>query len=223
MQFEPGNGSDLVVSFSGIYANSRSNPTEFWTTLHALGKPNMLFIADLSDLWFNLPGMMARVEQVLHSVVEKLKPKRIFMLGNSMGGYGACIFAKTIDATAVLAFCPQVSLDPKVVSDRRWQKFYRRIDNFPAPVLGDELSDSTRYFVLHGLRGLESEQAKAMPSSPNFRHYVFPKMFHSVAEQIRKQKKLITLVGHFLKQDTPSMDLLLAEFGGRPKHPDTQL
>lgn len=126
--------STLLVVFAGLTQNFGGGegkiPLEFVNTLHenkladiAGGPLLVIFMRDRSKSWYfkgvqgvsdSLRGTVA----FLKSEAEKIPlPRRVILLGSSMGGYGAilhgALLAKAgVPVDHIVAFSPQIYLDP---------------------------------------------------------------------------------------------------------------
>ena len=97
---------------------------EFVGTCKRAGATHGLFVKDMHQSWYmlgvNTGTCMAdgatqsfdSLVELLRREVEALQPARLVTLGASMGGYAAIRAGLALGATAVLAFVPQVIVDP---------------------------------------------------------------------------------------------------------------
>jgi predicted esterase YcpF (UPF0227 family) len=123
------NGSNLYLFFGGIAAGIAIPPLEFYNSSKILDE-HKIFIRDFSQCWYHdgLPGISKDVISTathIRCLIEKIKPRRIFFVGNSMGGYAAILFAKLIGMGEVIAFAPQTFISPILrlkYKDDRWKK-----------------------------------------------------------------------------------------------------
>jgi pimeloyl-ACP methyl ester carboxylesterase len=116
-----GNPDYLLITFNEM--EIAANGSRFWgqrpcekASISALGfmsrRPN----------WFPAASVAAaarHLQETLHS-----HPERILM-GHSQGGYAALRYAGLLGASVSLAFCPQISIDPRdVPRDSRFRAFF---------------------------------------------------------------------------------------------------
>lgn len=219
VSFVPGTGDQLVLSFRGIGLETNGRPEEFWATISQNGRNHMMFVADLTQSWFNTRGLMRNVILHIRKVVDLLAPERIFAVGNSMGGYAACVFAKFIPIDGVLAICPQMTLDPALIEDPRWDKYAKPVRNFRAPAIPDCLQDRTRYTFIHGARGYEGFQAAATPIQANLRQFIFRKQFHAVVKSLKEQELLRPIISALLDGKNIHAERLIRSAGGELRDP----
>ena len=106
-----GSSPYLLVTFNEM--EMRANGSRFWgqrfcekADISALG-----FISRRPN-WFPAASVVKAVEAA--APILRAAPERI-LYGHSQGGYAALRYRKRFDATVAIAFCPQVSIDPKAV------------------------------------------------------------------------------------------------------------
>jgi hypothetical protein len=109
--YRSGSSSYLLVTFNEM--EMRANGSRFWGQ-------RFCEKADISTLgfisrrpnWFPAASIVKAVEAVapiLHAAPERI------LYGHSQGGYAALRYRRRFNATVAIAFCPQVSIDPKAV------------------------------------------------------------------------------------------------------------
>ncbi|SAI74840.1 Uncharacterised protein [Bordetella ansorpii] len=108
-----GESDVLVISFAGLEGRPHF---QFYGTLKALGY-NALFLSDQKKAWYNtgLACFGDGVEYtlyILNHLTNYFDPDKIFLIGGSMGGHGALLFASLLGKGHVLALSPQVLLKP---------------------------------------------------------------------------------------------------------------
>ena len=106
----------LLVIFGGLRGGLGVPLFEFKRTVSKLEMPfKTPFVRDLHQAWYQkgLADITSNVDETrdyLHRVFDAQKPNRIVMLGNSVGGYAAILFACLAGADEVLAISPQTYL-----------------------------------------------------------------------------------------------------------------
>ena len=107
----------LLVTFSslGMFTptGSMANGQLFWakTLADKFDYSAIGFVAKARN-WFCSPHMPAACQAV---AAKALSFNSVITYGSSMGGYGALRWARQVNATAVIAFAPQFSIDPAIV------------------------------------------------------------------------------------------------------------
>lgn len=123
------NGSNLYIFFGGIAAGIVMPPFEFYNSSKIIDE-NKIFLRDFSQCWYQ-NGLLETTEDIdstveyIQTEIEKIKPKQIFFVGNSMGGYAAILFSSLIGKGHAIAFAPQTFIAPILRlkhKDFRWQK-----------------------------------------------------------------------------------------------------
>lgn len=106
-----GSSPYLLVTFNEM--EMKANGSRFWgqrfcekADISALG-----FISRRPN-WFPAASVVKAVEAI--APILRAAPERI-LYGHSQGGYAALRYRRRFDATVAIAFCPQVSIDPKAV------------------------------------------------------------------------------------------------------------
>lgn len=107
----PGSSPYLLVTFNEM--EMKANGSRFWgqrfcekAGISALG-----FISRRPN-WFPAASVVKAVEAA--APILAAAPERI-LYGHSQGGYAALRYRRRFNATVAIAFCPQVSIDPKAV------------------------------------------------------------------------------------------------------------
>lgn len=121
--------SSLYIFFGGIAAGIAMPPFEFYRSSKILNE-NKIFIRDLAQRWYQdgLPGISNDIDSTtdfLRAEIKKLEPKKIFFVGNSMGGFAAILFSTLIGKGDAIAFAPQTFISPLLKLkhlDLRWLK-----------------------------------------------------------------------------------------------------
>lgn len=177
----------LVVSFTGVgKPGARQQAEEFVRSSRQGGRNHVLFVADTLRSWYNDPGIHEEILGVVGRYQQEHGITETVTFGNSMGGYGAVIFAGPLGAKSCLAISAQYSADPKVVpEERRWREYRDRIGSFTRPPLEDTLAAECTYFVLHGGGRVERPHWSRFPVSPNLHHYIIGKVGHGVGKRLK--------------------------------------
>lgn len=123
------NSNKLYLIFGGIAAGIGMPPFEFYNSSKIINE-SKIFIRDLSQTWYQngIPGMGKDVFEAgdfLRAKINKLEPKELYFVGNSMGGYASILFASMLGFGKVIAFAPQTFISPfkrTMNLDFRWIK-----------------------------------------------------------------------------------------------------
>lgn len=177
----------LVVAFTGIgKSDARCQTEEFIASSSQNGRNHVLFVADTLRSWYNEPGLHEEILAVVEDYRRRHRIERIATFGNSMGGYGAILFAGAIGARSCLSISPQYSADPaRVPEERRWREYRDHIKRFTRPPLETVLSPECRYFVLHGGGAVEKPHWSRFPRAPFMHHYLIGSAGHGVGRRLK--------------------------------------
>ena len=177
----------LVVSFTGVgKPDTRHQTEEFMKSSRQDGRNHVLFVSDTLRSWYNDPGMFEEILDVVGRYRQAHGITETVTFGNSMGGYGAVIFAGALRAKSCLAISAQYSADPDVVPEEvRWKAYRERIGRFTRPPLENTLEPGCTYFVLHGGGKVERPHWSRFPVCPNLHHYIIGKVGHGVGKRLK--------------------------------------
>ncbi|MHB8789329.1 MAG: alpha/beta hydrolase family protein [Desulfobulbaceae bacterium] len=110
------NGNNLYIFFGGIASGIAMPPFEFYNASKIIDD-HKIFIRDFSQCWYQdgLPSIgydVYSTAKFIENQIENIKPKKVYFVGNSMGGYAAILFSNLIDMGEVIAFAPQTFISP---------------------------------------------------------------------------------------------------------------
>ena len=139
---DPGRSRTAIVSFSGIMGKTGWVQAEEFRKSLAGTPHNVYYVKDKTRHWYN--GSFQQIADILNEDFKRRKIRRVLTLGNSMGGFGAIIFAGRLNGCrAAIAFAPQSSVDPAIVP---WERRYRRHTDSVTEWVG---LDARKLFVGH--------------------------------------------------------------------------
>ncbi len=122
-------GKNLYIFFGGIASGIVMPVFEFYRASKILDD-HKIFLRDLAQCWYQvgLPPISRDIEttaQYLNAQIDRLKPEKVYFVGNSMGGYAAILFASLVGVGEAIAFAPQTFIDPYLrfkYRDKRWRR-----------------------------------------------------------------------------------------------------
>ena len=110
------NSQKLYIIFGGKNTGIGMPPFEFCRASNILNE-NKVFVRDISQAWYHcgLSGITKDIDSTaiyLKKVIHSYQPKETILIGNSMGGFAAILFASLIKNCRAIAFAPQTFLGP---------------------------------------------------------------------------------------------------------------
>jgi hypothetical protein len=129
MEFRPGNGrsKDLVIAFTG--AQQRLGGIQHGEFAKSITNLNLvrdsLYVSDKNISWYN-----SFTDNEIKWIDSFYTYENVITIGNSMGGFGAIMFALLIrNATLSISFSPQYSIDSEIVEfEERWADYRAKIE-----------------------------------------------------------------------------------------------
>ena len=123
VMFQPGDSSVLLVTFGDMLNLVRDMTFAADVPAKKLNLNCIGFMAKKQN-WFPLKSVQ-RASSIIASMHTKFE--NVVTYGTSMGGYGAIKYSRLMRATAVIAFCPQWSIDKNECDgeDPGYQQQYR--------------------------------------------------------------------------------------------------
>ena len=123
------NSNCLYIFFGGITAGIAIPPFEFYNASKIIDE-NKIFIRDFSQCCYQngLPGISSNIYKTMSYIkheVMRINPSKLYLVGNSMGGYAAITAAALLGKGEVIAFAPQTFISPLLrfkYKDNRWNK-----------------------------------------------------------------------------------------------------
>ena len=181
-------GDMVLLSFTGIghgMGGIDVQRPEFFGAGKSFG--NIIFISDRKRSWGNSLDF-GRIFEVLEP---HIKQRRVYSIGNSMGGFLSIVASNFLPIHSSLSFVPQFSVDPRVVPfERRWKEHTQKIRDFVIPNATNFINDETRYFIFSGGNGPDVNHARLFPHRSNVFHYLFEDMGHNVAARLKEDGDL---------------------------------
>jgi pimeloyl-ACP methyl ester carboxylesterase len=189
---EADKADSVILSFTGLghrVEDTHIQKPEFYGTGRAFAAT--VFITDKTRSW----GNALDFDVITKLIAPYIKGRKIFTIGNSMGGFNAILAGHYFPVEACVAFAPQFSVDRRVVPwEDRWSKAIARIKSFDVGVISDFMNDTTRYYLFSGGRGLDYFHAALFPKGPNIFHYRFNRLGHHLSGKLKKRGALDDLI-----------------------------
>jgi hypothetical protein len=173
----------------------------------------VLAINDLKRTWYSQPTVLSQIREVFQRITERLKPGRVHGIGNSMGAYGAILFAAEMGMASSIAFSPQFSMRRTVVPEPRWENFRPNFGNALAESLGPALAAAPGdTWILHGALGLDIRHYTKFPIHPRVHHAILQGGKHALAAKIKQSGLLASFVGAAFAGEADRAESVLAPF-----------
>ncbi|WP_108262855.1 hypothetical protein [Mangrovicoccus ximenensis] len=152
---------------------------------------NMLFIDDLGRSWGNaidFAAMFARLAPFLDG-------RRVFCMGNSMGGFNAVLATNFAEVEVCLSVVPRFTVHPDWdLPDGEDRPYLADIRDWRFPTLAGQFNGRTLYKVLSGSSPTETCHSRLFPVQPNLHHYELRPTNHGLARSMKQQGVLPELV-----------------------------
>ena len=185
----PGTSRHLVLAFTGIQHGLGGLPQdEFIGSASDNTRNHVLFISDLKRTWYSSLHLVDKVVETVKSFIAKHNIAKTTAIGNSMGGYGAILFAAHLPVQKVIAFAPQISMHPDVLLETRWIECRAHFGPvLPVSVCPSIEGSSTRFFLFFGAESqADAAQAALLPTVANLSVLTLHKCGHDVAAFLKK-------------------------------------
>lgn len=201
--------STLYIFFGGMAAGIAIPPFEFYQAARILDA-HRLFLRDFTQCWYHqgLTGLTRDIPSTaayLRRQIAELAPQRTVLVGNSMGGYAALLFATLLGEVEVIAFAPQTFLSPWLRwkhHDDRWPRQIRRTWRISCyrthcwdlrPRLQQCVGVKASLYVSSADR-LDWLHAAHIATAPCVRVHGFAKGGHDVVKALRDDGKLAAIM-----------------------------
>lgn len=188
--------SDITfLCFSGVgmaFANVHKQQEEF---NKATGNASAIFIVDYSTQWGNIDW-----ERLYDIIKPHIHNRRVFSLGNSMGGYCAILASRYFVIEKVIAFVPQYSVHKSVVPfETRWSNIISKIKTWEHISLEGSFNDKTKYYLFYGDDPEDSVHRELFPKQENIYITVYDGN-HFLVKGLRDSGKLYGLISDIVNK-----------------------
>jgi pimeloyl-ACP methyl ester carboxylesterase len=187
--FQHGTANYAVISFAGIGLGLGGlQTTEF---SRSLGNTTPTFyVIDKTRSWYN--STYDVIVEALAAALETRKLAYAATVGNSMGGFGAMLFAEALSGMTIsLAFAPQSSVCRTLVPwETRWQNWTGRITAWTIPDLAPRLGRVQHHVVFGSNDPLDRRHAARLAASRNVKLHEVSDCGHDVAAVLKQRGQL---------------------------------
>lgn len=197
IRVRPASSDHAILCFSGIGHRVGAVDIQGDEFSRATEGAATIFIADLQRSW----GNNFDFEDVVALIEPYTRGRRLHALGNSMGGFLAILASRFLALETVIAFCPQFSVDPRIVEERRWANYISAIRQWRYPSLEGAFMERTRYYLFGTPAGKDAAQLAMMPKAANVARFWFaePEAAHHEAAFLKDDGLLYDVVAACLE------------------------
>lgn len=213
-----GQSNLAVVAFTGIgHGMGAIQQDEFVGSALGNARNHVISVTDKDRSWYSAPGIQKRITQELEKLRAELGVRRMVCLGNSMGGFGALLFAERIGADTAIAFVPQYTMRLEF-GERRWDEFRESMVNDNLDTLAKHLTGKTRAYAVFGCDDLRDRMhVQRLKDNCIIRiHQVAGCDHTTVTEVLKHQGVLSPLIAAMISGDDAKVAQLLAPFAANP-------
>jgi len=196
-----GDGTHAIVSFTGVgFLLGTIQKEEFQKSL--AGTTNDLyFVTDRQRFWYN-----DNFQQIIDLLTADLTTRtfpRVSTLGNSMGGFGAILFARHLpNCGATLAFAPQSTVDPSIAPwETRYRHFTQGIQQWAGLDATTQLTPAITYDIFYGDADpidLQHAARFTIDAPASLRMHLIKEAGHDVSAHLKSQNRLQPLINEIL-------------------------
>ena len=145
----------------------------------------VIWVTDKQRSW----GNNLDLESIAAILQKLINGKKIFVIGNSMGGFLGILMSRILKASHVMCFTPQFSISKSIVAEEtRWMKYRKQIKNIRHLDLSESFSDDCNYAILVGSGQQEDVHTrlfKQYASGSKAHIYQFLGAEHNVASYLK--------------------------------------
>jgi hypothetical protein len=211
----PGRGDTLIVAFTGVGQGVGAIQKEEFIGIGSQdGQNHVVFVSARRRSWFSLPDMQDRILEVIGGYAQSNDLRKLVTIGNSMGGFGALLFAERLQASSAIAFVPQFTMHPEVLKESRWGKYRSQMQPAGLARLDEHLSGEVPAFAIFG--GTETKDMRhmeALATCPNVQVWNITGAGHDVASVLKAEKVLEGAVSAMVDLDLTRLSALLSPRG----------
>lgn len=210
----PGGGDRLVVAFTGAAQKLGGMSGDEFAASASDGQRNhVLFIGDPGRSFYSIPGLRDRIATFVLAFVADKGITDLRAIGNSMGGFGAVLFAGMLPFKAVAAFSPVISMADDILCQPEWNEYRGALG---ADLVADTrpimAASAAQFYLTFGDGSADDRRhIAAVPDRPNVHLTVVPGQGHNVTGWIRSECVLTDLVAAKLRCDTPTVARISAD------------
>jgi len=210
---EPGQSQVAVVSFSGVGMGLGGIQfEEFRKSLTGVSN-DIYFIKDKTKQWYN--SSFYKISNILNQDLSRRGVDRAITLGNSMGGFGAIIFAGQLrGCRSAIAFSAQSAVDPAIVPwEQRYKIYTDTVSRWTGLDATRLLHQNVNYKLFFGNDDpfdVRHAARMATVESANIKIYLFQGAGHDLADYLKREGVLRQLIQMLVYEERHCADFTTA-------------
>lgn len=210
----PGAGPRLVVAFTGVGLGHGGMQTDEFVGSGSAGRANhVVCVIDRRRSWFSSADLRDRVVALLAGLRARLAITDVVTIGNSMGGYAALLFAERLGARVAIAFVPQASVSPAVVTETRWPQFRAGVALAEHLSLPGILGAGTSHYAIYGdASAPDLRHAHLLEDAGRVRVFRVAGADHGIAMAIKEAGLLPALTAALMDDNAADVAAILHQF-----------
>jgi pimeloyl-ACP methyl ester carboxylesterase len=204
--YTAGETDSAVVVFTGIgFGMGGLQIPEFRRTLSAGMAHHVYFVIERSRHWYN-----DTLDRIVDALNASIAQTRVTTLGNSMGAFGAIVFARRLrGCVRAVAYAPQSAMDPAIVP---WDTRFIALTNTVAQWNGldatREIAPGVEYFLVFGDGDpRDTRHAARFNPAANVSIYLIGGIGHHVAARLADRGLLKGITAALVNSDDPRRDV----------------
>jgi hypothetical protein len=190
--------SDIVfLCFSGVGMQIGGIEIQKEEFNKATAGATSIFIIDYNRQWGNIDWK--HLNKIIYPHIAN---KRVFSIGNSMGGFCAILASRHFLIEKVIAFVPQYSAHKSVVpNETRWAIQRENIKKWDYISLDGSFNDNTEYHIFYGNDLQDSMHRELFPKQDNIIMNVY-EGDHYLVKDLKDKGLLYGLISDIVNQDS---------------------
>ena len=206
---EMGDGDEGIVSFTGIGFGMGGIQVEEFRKSLAASTNHIYYVKDKSRHWYN--SSAEKITNFLNAEFSCRRISKVITVGNSMGGFGAILFAASLDGChRAIAFAAQSAIDPSIVPwDQRFNKLTSSVKSWAGLDAVKSLRRDVSYFAFFGANDpIDVRHAERLieANSPNMTVCLIENSGHDVSFDLKKAGVLSPLMKALVDSDADCVD-----------------
>jgi hypothetical protein len=202
---EPGNSRVAIISFSGIGMGLGGIQIEEFRKSLAGTAHDIYFVKDKTRHWYN--SSFRQICDLLNADLSRQGIDYAITLGNSMGGFGAIIFAGQLrGCRSAIAFSAQSAVDPTIVPwEQRYKMYTDSVSHWTGLDATKLLNPDINYTLFFGNNDpIDIRHATRMAAADcsNINIYMFLRAGHDLANYLKRENILHRIIVALAREES---------------------